>query len=47
MAELLRLVPDYTVATESRESIYLNPLNLERDVIALRRAGLPFAYREP
>ena len=47
IAELLRLVPDYTVATESRESIYLNPLNLERDVIALRRAGLPFAYREP
>jgi len=47
MAELLRLVTDYTVATESRESIYLNPLNLERDVITLRRAGLPFAYREP
>ena len=47
LAELLRLVPDYTVATESQESIYMNPLNLERDVITLRRAGLPFAYREP
>jgi adenylate cyclase len=47
MAELLRLIPGYTVATESQESIYLNPLNLQRDVITLRRAGLPFAYREP
>jgi adenylate cyclase len=47
LAELLRLVPNYTVATESQESIYMNPLNLERDVITLRRAGLPFAYREP
>ncbi len=47
MAELLRLVPGYSVATESQESIYLNSLNLDRDVIALRRAGLPFAYRGP
>lgn len=47
MAELLRLVPGYSVPTESQESIYLNSLNLDRDVVALRRAGLPFAYREP
>jgi TolB-like protein/tetratricopeptide (TPR) repeat protein len=47
MEELLRLVPGYSVATESQESIYLNSLNLIRDVTALRRAGLPFAYRGP
>ncbi len=40
-AEIMTLLPDFTLARERQRAVYKNPAHLERWIEALRKAGLP------